>query len=301
MELRHLRYFVAVAEELHVGRAAVRLHLAQPPLSRQIQQLEREIGVPLFIRSHRRVQLTAARQAFLAGARRTLAEADRAVHDAQRAQRGEIGRLSLGFVGTATAEALPLLLQAFRRQYPHVELALQSMTTQEQVAALQNKRIQIGLLRPPLDDPQITLRALLYESLVAVLPERHPLASLERIALRTLANEPFILYPRSDSPRVRDTIVGVCQAAGFSPTITQEAREMETIAGLVAGGIGVALVIGSVANLRHTGVVYKDIEDYLPPWELALAWWRDEDSPVARAFINVAEEVYTYQDLVPQR
>lgn len=292
MELRHLRYFVAVAEELHVGRAAMRLHLAQPPLSRQIQQLEREVGVQLFTRSHRRMQLTAAGQAFLEGARQTLADAARTVDDAQRAHRGEIGRLALGFVGTTTAVALPRLLQAFRRLYPHVELVLESLTTQEQVKALQNNRIQVGLLRPPLDDSMIMLRTLLYESLIIVLPAGHPLASLERIPLSTVANEPFILYPRSDSIRLRDTIVGFCQAAGFDPNIAQEAREMETIAGLVAGGIGVALVIGSAENLRHTGVVYKDIEDRLPPWELALAWRRDEGSPVAHAFINVARDVY---------
>lgn len=297
MELRHLRYFVAVAEELHFGRAAQRLHLAQPPLSRQIQALERELGVPLFTRHRRRVALTAAGETFLEGARRVLASADDVVRDAQRAQRGEIGRLALGFVGSAAYTVLPRILRAFRERYPLVELSLQAMTTQEQVAALQDRRIGAGILRPPVDEGSFALQPLLREPLVAALPEDHPLAAQERVPLVALAGESFVLYPRADGPAVHDAIVSLCVEAGFSPRIVQESGEMQTIAGLVAGGIGVALVIAPAERMRSRGVVYRPLADVTRSWELALAWRRDEASPVAGALLAAARGCMPFDDV----
>lgn len=291
MELRHLRYFVAVAEELHFGRAAARLHIAQPPLSRQIQLLERELGVSLFIRRHRRIELTTAGLVFLEGARRTLATAEIAGHDAQRAERGEIGRLALGFVGSATYAVLPALLRAFRMRYPEVELSLQAMTTQEQVAAFQQRRIQVGMLRPPVGERMLALRTVAREPLVVALPESHPLARHERVPLETLADEPLILYPRADGPGVHDAIVHLCRQAGFTPRIAQEAGEMQTIAGLVAGGIGVALVIAAIEHLHSWGVTYRPVDGDIPSWELALAWRHDEATTVVRVFLATAHEV----------
>jgi DNA-binding transcriptional LysR family regulator len=289
MELRHLRYFIAAAEELHVGHAALRLHIAQPPLSRQIHDLEREVGTALFSRRNRRIQLTAAGEAFLDGARQTLAQAELAIDDARRAARGEIGRLALGFVGSAAYAVLPRLLRAYRAQAPAVALSLAAMTTQEQVLALREQRIRIGILRPPIDEPRIALHTMVYEPLVAVLPVSHPLAAREQVALRDLAEEPFILYPRADGPGVHDTIVGCCRRAGFSPRIAQEAGEMQTIAGLVAGGIGVALVIAQVEHARASGVAYRPLADDIAPWALALAWRQDDDSPVTQTFLAAAE------------
>lgn len=291
MELRHLRYFVAVAEELHFGRAATRLHLAQPPLSRQIRALEDEVGVALLARTNRRVTLTEAGQVFLEGARRTLAQADAAVSDARRAERGEIGRLALGFVGTATYDVLPRLLRAFRIACPDVELELQSLTTGEQVAAFRERRLDVGLLRPPVDDPSLALRTVVREPLLAVLPEGHPLAGRERVPLAALADEPFILYRRASGPATHDRIVGACLQAGFSPTIVQETDEMQTMAGLVAGGLGVGLMIAPVGTPRSTGVVYKPLEGSTPTWEMALAWRHDDETAVVRAFLAVSEEV----------
>lgn len=291
MELRHLHYFVAVAEELHFGRAAARLHMAQPPLSRQIQVLERELGVALFVRRNRRVELTTAGQVFIEGARRTLETADVAVRDAQRAARGEIGRLALGFVGSATYSVLSSLLRAFRMRYPAVELSLHAMTTQEQVTAFQQRSIHIGILRPPVGERMLALRTVVREPLVAVLPASHPLAQSERVPLAALADESLILYPRADGPGIHDAIVSLCLQAGFTPRIVQEAAEMTTIAGLVAGGIGIALVIASIEHLHSWGVVYRPVDGDIPPWELSLSWRHDDDSTVVRTFLSTAHEV----------
>jgi len=291
MELRHLRYFVAVAEELHFGRAATRLHLAQPPLSRQIRALEDEVGVALLARTNRRVALTEAGRVFLEGARRTLAQADAAVGDARRAARGEIGRLALGFVGTATYDVLPRLLRAFRVASPDVVLELRSLTTGEQVAAFRERRLDIGLLRPPVDDPTLALRTIVREPLLAVLPDTHPLAGYARVPLGALADEPFILYRRASGPATHDRIVGACLRAGFSPAIVQETDEMQTMAGLVAGGLGVALMIAPVGAPHSAGVVYRPLEGAAPTWEMALAWRRDNETAVVRAFLAVSGDV----------
>lgn len=291
MELRHLRYFIAVAEELHFGRAAARLHVAQPPLSRQIQLLERELGVSLFIRRNRRIELTTAGQVFLEGAHQTVNTAELAIHDAQRASRGEIGRLALGFVESAAYTVLPTLLRTFRMRYPNVELSLQAMTTQEQVADFQERGIQIGILRPPVGERMLALHTVAREPLVVVVPESHPLAQSDRVSLAALANEPLIVYPRSYGPGIHDAIVSQCVQSGFTPHIVQEVANMTTIAGLVAAGIGVALVIAPIEHLYSRGVAYRQVDGDIPSWELALAWRRDDTSTVVRAFLSTAREV----------
>jgi DNA-binding transcriptional LysR family regulator len=286
VELRHLRYFVAVAEELHFGRAAKRLHVAQPSLSRQVRDLERELGVPLFSRSSRRVALTSAGEAFLVGARLAIVRAGEAVDEARRAHRGEVGRLCLGYVQSATFEALPRLLGAFRAACPDVALEVRAMTTLEQVAALRDRRIHLGLLRPPIDDRGIALQPVSRDRLVAALPGDHPLAGSERVPLAALAGEPFILYARSDGPGVRDAIVGSCLAAGFSPRIVQEAGDTQTIVALVGAGLGISLLISPVPPVRDGTVVYRPLVDDLPPWEMALAWRRDDQSAVLERFLQ---------------
>jgi DNA-binding transcriptional LysR family regulator len=293
MELRHLRYFIVVAEELHFGRAAHRLYISQPSLSIQIRDLERAVGVPLLVRTNRRVQLTEAGRVFLEGARRTLDQVDQAVKDAHRAHRGEIGLLTFGFVGSAAYEVLPSLLRAFRAANPDVELRLQSMTTKEQMAALAERRLDVGLLRLPVEEATLAWRVVTKEPLVSVLPATHPLAGQDRVPLGALADEPFILYPRADNPAIRDTIITLCHQAGFSPTIVQESGEMQTIVGLVAGGIGIALVIAP-AGYHGTGeVAFKPLlEEQTPTWELALAWQHESEMlPVVRALLSVSEQV----------
>lgn len=291
MELRHLRYFVAVAEELHFGRAAAKLHIAQPSLSQQIRALEEELGFPLITRTNRRVQLTAAGSIFLAEARHILAYADQAVRLAQRAHRGEVGRLALGFVGSASYSILPTIVRAFRERYPDVELLLHQLTTTEQVEALHRRHIQLGLLRLPLADPELNLEPVFREPLVVALPAAHPLGNSECLSFQQLAGEPFILYPRRLGPGTYDQILRRCAEAGFSPQIVQEAVEMQTIVGLVAAGIGISLVPASIMSFTVPGIAYRALQDSPLEWELALAWRRDEQAPVVRAFLDTARAI----------
>lgn len=294
MELRHLRYFVVLAEELNFSRAAKRLHIAQPPLSQQIRKLEEELGVQLFVRTKRSVRLTDAGEVFLEEALKVLKQAESATHAAQRAQRGEIGRLSVGFVGSAAYELLPRALRLYRTRFPGVELSLHQLTTTEQVHALHSREIDAGFLRPPVHDPTLSLEAVLREPLVAALPQTHRLADRKTIRLTELANEDFILYPRHLGPGTHDQIVSLCQRAGFSPRIGQEAVEMQTIVGLVAAGLGVSLVPASVEGLRSKDVVYKRMEDHTPDWEIAVVWRKQEDSSARlQKFLKVVRIVGT--------
>jgi DNA-binding transcriptional LysR family regulator len=288
VELRHLRSFVVTAEELHVGRAAVRLHLTQPSLSRQISALERDVGAPLFSRIRRRFGLTPAGEVFLPAAREILRRADEAATDARRAHRGELGTLRLRFVQSATFEALPRLLAAFRSAHPDVELDVETMTTIGQVAALRAGQIDVGLLRPPIGDPALSTRVISRDPLVAALPAGHPLARRRRLRLAALADEPFVLYTRSYGPSVQDAIIGHCLTAGFSPRIVQEAGDTQTIVSLVAAGLGVSLLIAPTPPTSADAVVYRPISDALPPWELALAWSPSSLTPVVERFLTVA-------------
>lgn len=291
VELRHLRSFVIAAEELHVGRAAVRLHLTQPSLSRQLASLERDVGAPLFTRIRRRFGLTPAGEIFLVAAREIVRRADEAAVDARRAHRGELGTLRLRFVQSATFQALPRLLGAFRAALPDVILDLETMTTLGQVAALRAGRIDVGLLRLPITEPTLSTRVISRDPLVAALPAGHRLAKRRRVPLAALAEEPFVLYTRSWGPSVQDAIIGNCIAAGFSPRIIQEAGDVQTIVSLVAAGLGVSLLIAPTPPIAEDAVVYRPITDDLPPWELALAWLSDNEAPVLSRFLTIAEQI----------
>lgn len=296
MELRQLRSFVTVAEEMNVGRAAVRLHLTQPSLSRQIAALERDLGVELFARVKRRFVLTAAGETFLAEARDLLRRSDEAVRAAQRTQRGELGTLRLRFVQSATFEVLPRLLGAFRLAYPEVVLDLEAWTTLRQTEALRDGRIDVGLMRPsaPVGGsavvqlaPTLTSRVVAEDPVVVTLPARHRLARRKRLRLADLADEPFVFYTRSSGPVVYDTIVGFCRAAGFTPRIEQEAADVQTIVSLVAAGLGVSLLIGPTPPSNPDAVVYRELSDDLPPWRLSVAWSPDNRSPVLARFLEI--------------
>jgi len=290
MELRHLRYFVVVAEELNITRAAQRLQMAQPPLSQQIHQLEEELGVTLFHRSKRRIQLTDAGQVFLEEARRTLVQAEYARRMAQRAQRSEIGRLVMGFVSEATYDLLPIMLQAYRARFPQVEIVLREMTTMQQVQALQKGSIHLGMLRPPIPETGLNLQIVREEPFVVVLPPTTRFAPDERLPLSALSEEPFVLFPRAISPGVYDQVISLCNQAGFSPIIVQEATELHTILGLVAVGIGVSLLPASVRLLRSQGVVYRALPQTGTQANTALAWRQDSRSSVLFTFLDVAKQ-----------
>lgn len=290
MELRHLRYFVAVAEELHFGRAAARLNIAQPPLSQQIRRLEEMLQVPLFRRTRRRVELTDAGRAFLEGAREALRQVEAAVHRARRADAGEIGHLALGFVGSAAVSVLPDLVRRLRSRFPGVKLALVEQTTAQQVEALLAGRLQAGLVRPPLVARGLEVRTVAREPLVVALPAGHPLAAGRDVPLPSLAGEPFVLFPREQGPGLHDLVLAACAEAGFSPAVVQEATQMQTIVGLVAAGLGVALVPGSVRRYRQRGVVFRPLRGPVPTVDLAVAWRRGDPSAVLQAFLGVLEE-----------
>jgi DNA-binding transcriptional LysR family regulator len=290
MELRHLRYFVVVAEELHFGRAAARLLIVQPSLSQQIRQLEDELGFPLFRRTKRSVELTEAGKVFLSAARDVLVQVQEAKRTAQRAYRGEVGRLVVGYASSSTYDLLPMMLRVYRERFPHVEVALRELTTHEQVRALEEEYIQVGLLRLPISAPLLNVEVVRQEPIVCVLPEEHPLAVREQIDVALLAHEPFVLQARHRGAGYYVQLMKLCLAAGFSPNVIQEVTELHAIVGLVAAGIGVSLVPLSTRNIRSQGVVYRELEGTAPMTEMAVAWRRDAHSVLVHNFLTVAKE-----------
>ena len=291
MELRHLRYFVAVAEELHFGRAAMRLRIAQPPLSQQIRQLEEELGVRLLDRTKRRVDLTVPGRAFLAEARRALAQTERAVRTAQRASRGEIGHLTIGFVPSADLDVLPRVLRRWAERFPHVEITLHALLPGQQVDALRDGRIQVGFLRPPVDETELAVESIQREALVVGLSERHPLARRARVRVADLMADPMIFFPRTAAPGYYDALVGVCRDAGFTPRVAHETTSIQTNLGLVAAGFGVTLLPASIRNLQRAGVVYRPLTPPVPHVVMAVAYRLRETSPILAAFLTVVREV----------
>lgn len=283
MEYRTLRYFLAVAEELHFGRAAHRLHISQPPLSQQIRKLENELGVELFRRTKRRVDLTHAGQIFLDRVRPLVAETEEAMRAAQRASRGEIGRLVIGFIHAASYVLLPVILRHFRERHSGVELVMREMTHPEQRIALEERSIQFGFLRPPFAEPWISAEVLVREPFVAALPEHHPFSRKATIPLKVLAGEPLVSFTPRRSPLYGQIIDG-CARAGFAPRIVQEAAHIDTQLALVRAGVGIALLPASVREVRMTGVVYRRISGMAARAETALAWRRDDESPLIKAF-----------------
>jgi DNA-binding transcriptional LysR family regulator len=291
MEFRHLRYFVAVADNLHFGRAARQLHISQPPLSQQIREMEEELGVRLFLRTKRRVELTEAGSMFLKEVRLILEHASHAVRAAQRANRGEIGRLVIGFVMSATCSVLPKILRLYQERFPEVELVLEETTTGQGINNLKERRLHLCFLRLPVREEELTVETVLREPLLLALPEGHPLTQRSHVSLRLLADESFVLFPRLHGPNFHDQIVSMCHEAGFSPKVVQEASQMQTILSLVAAGIGVALIPASVRSLRKEDVQYRPLRERTPETGLAIAWRSSETSPALEQFINVVREV----------
>jgi len=297
LDLRQLRYFVTVAEELHFGRAARRLAMTQPPLSQQIQALEEEIGVQLFVRTRRSVMLTPAGQQWLPEVRRVLADAGALPGLAQRLARGEVGSLALAFVSTADYGILPDLLRHFRAQHPDVQLQLREATSDVQLEALAEGTIDAGLvIRPqlPVMPHGLSYLPLVREPLVLAVPDGwRPAGGTsvpQAVALRDAAREPLVIFPRRSAPAFYDIITGYYARDGLTPVIAQEAIQMQTIVSLVSAGMGVALVPASLRNLRRTGVSYLTLLDAGPEIETGLAWREGAAgvAPVLRSFIDIA-------------
>ena len=288
MELRHLRYFLAVAEERHFGRAAERLHIAQPPLSQQIRRFEAELGEPLFYRTTRRVELAPAGEALLERAPAILAAVDTAIEEARRAARGEYGRLAIGFTGSSTYAMLPALAAAMRDELPGVVLDLQGeLLTPAQVARLLDGTLDLGLLRPPVHERELDTEVLHSEPLLAVLPETHPLADADAVPLERLEGEPFVTYPSHFRSVVHDAVEDACEAHGFQPVAAHEVAETATLVSFVAAGLGVSLVPASVRNMTVKGAVYRPLVHDATRVELAAAWRRNDDRPVLKRALDV--------------
>ncbi|MCC5464611.1 LysR family transcriptional regulator [Pelosinus baikalensis] len=291
MELRHLRYFVAVAEELHFTRAAERLNMAQPPLSQQIRQLESELGVQLFQRTKRQVELTAAGKNFLKNVYKILIDLDKTCDSAQRAQKGEIGNIVVGFTGTATYDILPKLLQPYRSEFPFVDISVLQLSTTDQIQSLLNGEINIGILCAPIKNSQLNFEVIHQEPFIIAMPRNHPLASKSGpIEVQEFSKELFIMIPRNSGQIYYDTIINICHNAGFSPNITQEVHELHTSISLVAAGMGVALVPDSIQNLRVRGITYRQLKNSVSTLKTALAWRNDETSPLVHTFIALAKK-----------
>lgn len=288
LELRQLRYFVAVAEEMHFGRAAARLHMTQPPLSQAIQALEQSLGAALFSRSTRRIALTPAGLALLPEARRLLLQAQALPQLVQRAAAGSSGHLSLAFVSIADYSILPPTLREFRRTHPDISIELREATSDVQLTALEQGELDAGFLIPPLPEKLQQLlhyRKVLTEPLMLAAPENLGPAA-HAIALQDCRHLPLILFPRKIAPALHDAILGCFRAQGLTPVIGQEAIQMQTIVGLVSAGMGIALVPQSVSNLQRPGVVYHALPASAAVVEIGLAWRRDNPSAVLAAFLH---------------
>jgi DNA-binding transcriptional LysR family regulator len=285
-ELWQLRYFSAVAERLHFGRAAQALHISQPPLSRAIRALEAQLGVALFVRSRRRVSLTPEGERLLEETRRISAQLERAVSGVRAMAAGEEGRLRIGFVSLADYGVLPGLLKAYKAVRPRVRLALREMLSLEQASALEQGELDFGLLLPPVAGASELEHVVVQrERFVVALPARHPLARERRIAMRALAGQPFVMIPKDIAPGLYDIVANLAARAGFSLNVAQEAIQMQTVVSLVSSGLGAAIVPGSVANLGRRGVVYRELIDAHPRLDVWLAWPRRPLDAAAQEFV----------------
>ncbi|MBE9098277.1 LysR family transcriptional regulator [filamentous cyanobacterium LEGE 07170] len=308
MELRHLRYFVAVAQALHFGRAAEQLGITQPVLSDQIRRLETLLGVQLLYRTKRVVQLTEPGRIFLTDALRVLSQTETAITTVQRAAQGKLGKLAIGYTGPALYTVLPEILRLFRDRYPEVELSLHEYCTPEQEAALLADELQVGFLHPPIDAP-LQQHEVLCEPMVVALPENHPLANQAILSIKDLAQEPFILFPQAVGPNLYGQIMTLCTQAGFSPKVVQEVTPQPTMIGLVAARIGIAFVSMSMQSITRPGVVYRSLQEASPILKLVVAWKeslretsrttsanggdrsaQDRSSPVLDNFLQVVDE-----------
>jgi DNA-binding transcriptional LysR family regulator len=290
MELRHLRYFTAVVQWKSYREASRRIHVAQPAISQTVVNLEEELGLKLFSRSKRIAQLTPEGEVFFAEAVRTLAQAELAIETARRAARGEIGRLSIGFLGSATSAFLPELVRKFKATYPGVKLALQELTPLQQDAAFEKGEIDIGFTRTLTAEQSrsFSSRVLYRDPMMAVQPRARPVKT-KRVRIADLANENFVLFHREGSPGLFDTITAMCQKAGFYPRVENQPNMLQTVLSLVEAEQGVSIVPACARNLRSTGVRFYRLQPDDVRVELVAAWKRANLSVVLRAFLELID------------
>ena len=288
-ELRLIRYFVAVAEELHFGRAAARLHITQPSLSRAIRELERTLGADLLTRTKRIVRLTEAGRTLLHEAPHALEEIERACDTARRVARGEAGQLRLGFLPSANVGLVPALVRESRKMCPDLQLRLHELFDDPQIEALSERRLDLGILRDPRPGDQLSFEPLRRERLSLAVAHDHRLASRRRVSYADLRDEGLIIWPRPLAPQTYDTVIQACRTAGFSPHVVQEASSAHTIIGLVAADVGVAVLASSYRARSGPDVVFVPITGSESTLYLA---WRSDDASAARdSLIALAHRV----------
>lgn len=293
MEIRQLHAFLAVAKELHFGRAAQRLHVAQPPLSKQIRQLEKELGVDLFVRTTRSVTLTSAGEALLGQAERVIAAMEDARFAATAGGSGEYGRVRVGFAGAATRHTLPQLAREVKARYPHIDLALRgNMYANTAQRALLEGDIDLGFVRLPFVTPGLAYRAIEEETLLCVVPTDHELASQPALGIGDLAQYSFVTFPRDAGSTLRSITDRLCWEAGFSPKVVQEAPDSYTIHAMVAAGQGISLTFSSTISINQPGVVYIPVLGDLPRLQSAIAWSASNPSAALRSVLQVADAVF---------
>nr|WP_276523180.1 LysR family transcriptional regulator [Lysinibacillus fusiformis] len=293
-----MRYFIMVAEELNFSRAAERLRMAQPPLSQEIRKLEEELGVQLFHRTKRMVELTDAGKIFLQGSKQILIQLEKTIEETQLAAEGKNGGLIIGFVDST--EIVIKILTKFRACFPQVHLTLREMTTEQQLAALYEKQIHIGFIRSEQNNEALASEVCFEESLRLVVHQDHPLVSLPEIPLQLLADEPFIMFPRHFGPHFYDLIISYFWDHGVSLNVVQEAIQMQTIVNLVATGMGVSVVPSSMESYNRPGVIYKKIKETTPKINLYVGWRQDEKSTVVPHFLNIVRELYSMSQMNDQ-
>jgi DNA-binding transcriptional LysR family regulator len=272
VELRHLRYFIAVAEELNFTRASRRLSIAQPPLSQQIRRLEQELGVALFTRTKRRVVLTNAGRSFLERSYQIIGSVEQAVSLTQRVHRGQEGRLVVGFLEYMSSTLIPPVMRAFRDKHPDVEIVLRPLANNHQLPALRSGDIDVSLLRPPVDDNEILSDLILREPFVLALPANHRLAKRRAVRISEVAGDPFVMYRKEVGPAFFTQIYDFCARNGVTPKAALDVTQIQTAVGLVSAGIGVALVPRSVTRVIVENVVYKPFVEASPTVDVAFAW-----------------------------
>jgi LysR family transcriptional regulator, benzoate and cis,cis-muconate-responsive activator of ben and cat genes len=293
MELRHLRYFVTAAEELNFSRAAARLRVSQPPLSRQIRNLEEEIGAPLFDRSRQKLQLTPAGKSFLEQAKQILAQSERAVQMAKAVAQGKCGQLTLAFLSPLGGVFLPTALRVFRRKFPLVEVTLTEMAPGRQLKALCEGRIDIGIV--PKDEARLekalALEPVIEVRMMAALPPEHPLTRLREVPLRTFADEPIVTFKRSTAPALHDWIRDLCRASGFEPIMARQCDQAQAMLDSVASGLGVA-ILPEFFRRYQSDVAFRPLAPNSPKTELCMVWRRSDNSAAVHALRAIMRQTF---------
>ena len=291
MDIRTLRCFLAVADELHFGRAAARLNMSQPPVTQHIQKLEKELGVSLFDRNKRHVRLTSSGTSLVEEAKRLLAQMDEIVFVVKRAERGDVGRLRIGFATTAFLAGAGDIYHAVREKMPGITETWIELASAEQIEALEKDRIDLGFARTPLEHPGLSSIVIAEHGFLVALPADHQAAGAKKLKLSSLASETFVLSPRETASGFHDVVIATCHAAGFSPRVSYRARHLFTILNLVSIGAGIALVPEFMAKLNIPGITLKQMTDVDPVTDLSVLWNPATRSPIVPRVVKQLQAI----------